>query len=206
MPRGKDKILCMFSGGLDSLAVLYLLLTRPEYRDFDIHVHHLVLKNIEARALAEKAACQKIMEYFKNHQYKAFSYSESFHDTSCLKKYFIYDTVMYCFMAAQMLINDPWISKVAIGFQEKELKEKGSVHRLNKGRDVFYELLPDEIKFQKEIIFPLRNHEKQDIWNLLPKDLRGLAWSCRRPVYKDNVAYACQKCKTCIAIAELQKS
>jgi 7-cyano-7-deazaguanine synthase in queuosine biosynthesis len=202
----KEKVLCMLSGGLDSLAVLYLLLTRPEYEDKEIHVHHLILKNIEQRALAEKAACQRILTYFREHSFKDFGYSESFHDTTFLKKYFIFDTVMYYFIAANMVINDSSIRQVAVGFIKEEFDNKEALNRLNKGRNVFYECLPEETKFQRELIFPLRNYFKKDVWKLLPADLRTLAWSCRRPIYKDNKVYACEKCKTCKAMVELQKA
>ena len=196
----------MLSGGLDSVTVLYMLLTRPEYQDKDIHVHHLILKNIEKRDIAEKAACQNIIQYFKNHSYRNFTYTESLHDTTFLKKYFIFDTVMYYFMAANMVINDPSIKQIAVGFVKEELLEPDPVHRLNKGRDVFYECLPEEIRFQHQLIFPLRDTSKVDAWNLLPEELRNLTWSCRRPVYKDNKAYRCLKCKPCKFMHELSKA
>lgn len=196
----------MLSGGLDSLAVLYLLLTEPEYRDKQIHVHHMVLKNVERRALAEKAACERILDYLKTHQFKNFEYTESFHDTTCLQKYFIFDTVMYYFMAGNMVINDSAISQIAVGFIKEEFEDAEAMHRLNLGRNVFYELLPADRQFQCELLFPLKNHSKKDVWNLLPEDLRKLAWSCRRPIYKDEVAYACQQCKTCKVLAELKNS
>jgi tRNA(Ile)-lysidine synthase TilS/MesJ len=62
----KPIILCMFSGGVDSTGALFRLLTHRDYRSFSIHVHHIHLLNIERRALAEKQACQGILQVFKD--------------------------------------------------------------------------------------------------------------------------------------------
>ena len=34
-------ILAMYSGGLDSLGMIYKLLTDPEYKDYVLHIHHV---------------------------------------------------------------------------------------------------------------------------------------------------------------------
>ena len=51
----------MFSGGLDSLACLYLLLIRDEYKDYEIIVYHVNLINLENRTLAESIASNNIV-------------------------------------------------------------------------------------------------------------------------------------------------
>jgi tRNA(Ile)-lysidine synthase TilS/MesJ len=52
----EQQILAMYSGGLDSLGMVYKLLTDPEYRDYSVHVHHVHNKNVEQRNRAEAIA------------------------------------------------------------------------------------------------------------------------------------------------------
>ena len=42
-------ILAMYSGGLDSLGMVYKLLTEEQYKDYYIHIHHVHNKNVENR-------------------------------------------------------------------------------------------------------------------------------------------------------------
>ena len=58
----KPTILAMYSGGLDSLGMIYKLLTNFEYKDYDIHVHHVHNKNIELRHRAAEALLDDRLE------------------------------------------------------------------------------------------------------------------------------------------------
>ena len=51
----------MYSGGLDSLGMVYRLLTDPEYQDYDLHIHHVHNKNIENRHRAEDIMVQQAL-------------------------------------------------------------------------------------------------------------------------------------------------
>lgn len=202
--RRKEKILCMFSGGLDSLGVLYLLLTRPEYRDVNIHVHHMYLNNVENRTEAEKIACENIFRYFRENKYRKFEYTESSHDMSFMRKYFIYDSVMYGFVGANMMINDLDLKTMAIGSNKDDRQNQGSIVRASKGKDTFYSILPSEIKYHRSYIYPVVNLTKQQIWNMLPGDLRELAWSCRRPIYDNGKPRTCQSCRACLEMNKIK--
>ena len=70
-------VLVMLSGGLDSVAVLHLMLTDPVYANYAIHAHHMNLENVENRSLAENIAVRNILHYFKTHGYRPFTYTES---------------------------------------------------------------------------------------------------------------------------------
>ena len=65
--------LVMFSGGLDSTAALYKLLTGSED---DLHVHHVHLVNRDGRARAERDAVQAVLAWCRANC-RPFSYSES---------------------------------------------------------------------------------------------------------------------------------
>ena len=63
----------MFSGGLDSTAMLVKLLA--ESQD-ELRVHHIRLDNRDGRAGAEQGAVEKIIAWCRS-RYRPFRYSES---------------------------------------------------------------------------------------------------------------------------------
>jgi len=194
----KQTILCMFSGGLDSLGVLYLLLTDNRYQAYNIHVHHMVLKNIENRAVAEKTACSNIVEYFRQHQFRDFDYTESLFDYAFMDQFFMFDSTIYGFMGANMMINDPQIVMMASGRSQDDIKSDGKdFSRINQGLDVYHAVLPQAIRYQRPYILPVAHLTRQQIWDLLPGNLRLLAWSCRTPVYENDQIHECGQCASC---------
>lgn len=58
------KVLIMTSGGIDSVGVAYIVLTDPKYKNFQVHLHHLNLINIENRNEVEYTATSKIIRWF----------------------------------------------------------------------------------------------------------------------------------------------
>ena len=73
-------MLVMFSGGLDSTAMLHQLLTET---DADLRVHHIRMANREQRAEAEQAAVERIIAWCRS-RYRPFRYSESALDFTAL--------------------------------------------------------------------------------------------------------------------------
>jgi len=59
----KKNVLVMFSGGLDSTTALYKLLKETDY---NIYVHHVLLKDTTSRWKYENKACHQILTYLKN--------------------------------------------------------------------------------------------------------------------------------------------
>ena len=49
----QQTILAMYSGGLDSLGMVYQLLTDPAYAEYGLHIHHVNNRSIENRHAAE---------------------------------------------------------------------------------------------------------------------------------------------------------
>ena len=72
----KRTILAMYSGGLDSLGMIYKLLTDPVYTDYDLHIHHVHNKNKEKRHYAEAITVDMALKELKNLGF-TFTYSES---------------------------------------------------------------------------------------------------------------------------------
>jgi hypothetical protein len=205
--ESKGTILCMFSGGLDSLGVLYLLLTDQRYADHRIHVHHMVLKNIENRALAEKQACSNIVSYFRDRDYREFDYSESLFDYSFMDRFFMFDSTVYGFMGANMMINDPTIVMLASGRSKDDIvADESDYSRINQGLDVYHAVLPQAVKYQRPYILPVAHLTRQQIYEMLPVDLRLLAWSCRTPRYEGDVIHECGQCVSCKSMRKVRKT
>lgn len=186
----KPDVLLMFSGGLDSTGVFWKLLNNNR----KIHVHHMNLRNIERRALAESKSVQRIVEYMKN--YGHFVYSESTHEYPVFNKRFLFDSDLVSFMAGNICMATPWIKEVALGLtasdQGGQINER--IDRANKMFNLF-------CSAQK--VYPIRDMTKKQVYEMLPKELRNLTWSCRTPVYHDRVPSACGKCQTCVEVNKL---
>lgn len=200
-------ILCMFSGGLDSLGALFQLLTLQDYAACSIHVHHMVLQNIENRANAENAACGNILHYLRHNGYRHFEYSESVHEYQFLRRFYIYDTALTGFMAAQIMREYPHIHQLATGATKDDLEPDENVYRrINMGRRIFYTSLPLDIRYQRTYLHPVQHLTHKEVYQMLPADLRDLAWSCRHPVYRGNQINECGKCQACIRMREIRLS
>ncbi len=61
----RERILCMYSGGVDSTAVVYKLLTELKYSSYDIHVHHISMINLENKHDAELSAVFNCLGWLK---------------------------------------------------------------------------------------------------------------------------------------------
>ena len=189
-------VLVMLSGGLDSLGCLYKILTSDEYRGCKIHVHHLHLKNIENRAVAESIAVKNILTYFKD---KDLTYTESMHVYPVINNHFIYDIDICAFIAGTICQCDPDIQYIAMGLtlldESQEFK-----NRFLRYLDILKATLPkDQI-----LIYPVMYMTKKQVYDSLPADLRVLAWSCRTPSYINNNPIPCGQCKTCRSLDELR--
>ncbi len=204
----KESILCMFSGGLDSTAVLYKLLTDEQYADYNIHVHHMHLRNVEHRAIAEAVAIKKILDYFNEYNFKTFDFTESVIETFFLQppkfKRFIFDSDMMAFFAANICLCDQSIKKIAIGHTQTDILLADNLvlrrERMQKILDASF--FPNEIT--AEWFSPLVELTKQETSDILPKELRDLTWSCRWPIYdENNTPLTCGKCLTCKEMEEI---
>lgn len=187
----KPKILIMFSGGLDSTGVFWKLINEKE----EIHVHHLYLTNKENRAKAEDKAVRNIVDYMK--KIRSFSYSESFHEYPSYNGNFLWDSDIFSFMAGAVCLSLKSIEHVAIGMTKSDMSTRLStrIERANKIFNAF------DSKASK--IYPVSEMTKKEIYEMLPKDLRDLSWSCRTPIYEEDDIKKCGKCKTCLELKRI---
>jgi 7-cyano-7-deazaguanine synthase in queuosine biosynthesis len=190
----KSTILAMYSGGLDSLGMVYKLLTEHEYKDYGIHIHHVHNRNIENRSQAEAIAVKLATEELKRLGFK-FEYSESEIGTQPFGRNFLFDTDTINFFAGYVCSVNPDIVRVAMGMQANDANQSLEDRRVraNKILSAFT---------SAEKIFPVMNMSKREIYDMLPESLHNMFWSCRRPIYSEKSIAPCGKCDTCVKLRE----
>ncbi len=205
-----DTILCMFSGGIDSAGVLHQMMTDDAYKDRQLIVHHIYLQNRENRADAEKAAVEKILNYYqRSYPARAFTYSSNVFDTrgfSQLKsKRFPVDIDVTRFIAANIAVIRKDIRLVVFGRTKTDVDAGGDnlQRRIQRGIAIFDAMYMNEREPIPDMTNPLIDKTKREVWEMLPPSVQTAVWYCRRPVYQDETAIACGKCITCIEVAEM---
>lgn len=179
----------MYSGGLDSLGMIYKLLTDPEYKDYKLHIHHIHNKNVENRDQAEAIVVPLVLKELKKLGF-SFDYSESEIKTQPYGNRFLYDTDSINFFAGYICSVNPNIKKVAMGMQANDANQ--SLEDRRKRADAILAAFTDVGK-----IYPVLEMSKREIYDMLPANLRNMFWSCRRPTYTEKNVKPCGRCDTC---------
>ena len=188
--------LVMFSGGMDSTAMLVRLLTREQD---ELRVHHIRMVNREGRDGAEQAAVEAVLAWCRAH-YRPFRYSESALDFSELAAIPI-DYLSIAYVACQVAIDTPRCNRIAVGSLSTDTD---IVNRSARQQRVFQEMYacyrarklgePD-VRW----VFPVYDTPKAELARELPPELLDLTWSCRRPVRTPGGWQPCGTCKACHA-------
>jgi 7-cyano-7-deazaguanine synthase in queuosine biosynthesis len=184
----------MFSGGLDSTAMLVKLLA--ETTD-ELRVHHIRMVNKEGRERAEQRAVEAIVAYCRRH-YRPFRYSESALEFAELEAIPI-DYLSIAFVACQVAIDTPGCTRVAVGALEADTDIVNRTARQRRVFDAMYECYRARKlgEPQLEWIFPVYHAAKAELAAALPQELLDLTWSCRRPVETADGFRPCLACKAC---------
>ena len=184
--------LVMFSGGLDSTAMLVKLLA--ESAD-ELRVHHIRMINKEKRDLAEQRAVEAVVAYCRA-RYRPFRYSESGLDFSALEAIPI-DYLSIAFVACQVAIDTPGCNRVALGALAADTDIANRSARQKRVFDEMYACYRARKlgEPQVEWTFPVFHTPKTELAAGLPQELLDLTWSCRRPLEGFR---ACGSCKACL--------
>lgn len=183
------RVLVMLSGGVDSTGLLWQLLNKHER----VHVHHMNLKNREQRDAAEAVSVSNILDYCK--KFGDFTYCESTHEYPSLRNKMMWDTDIVSFMAGMVCQLMPWIKEVAIGLTKTDLLIDTSLNnRVDRANKVFQAMC------EATKVYPLKEMTKKEVWDSMPCELQNLTWSCRKPIYGNNLISTCGKCKACMEL------
>lgn len=187
-------ILAMYSGGLDSLGMIYKLLTDSEYKDYVLHIHHVHNRNVEHRNQAEAIVVERVLKELEQLGF-SFIYSESEIASQPYNGQFMYDTDSINFFAGYICSVNPRIKKVAMGMQANDHNHSLEERRIRANK--IFTAFTDAEK-----IFPVLEMSKREIYDSLPESLRDMFWSCRRPQYSEKNIAPCGKCDTCAKLRE----
>ncbi|WP_420580393.1 hypothetical protein [Reichenbachiella sp.] len=206
----KPGILCMFSGGLDSTAVLHKLITEEEYREYELIIHHIHMINREQRARAEMMAVKNILNYYVENYKVPFVYTQCVFNTngfdSLQTSRFPYDVDVCSFVAGNVCTSHGNIKIVTRGRTKTDLESRTDSNEEQHLKTYgIFELVLQLAKLENpEYHYPVIDMTKEEIWNSLPDKVRKMAWWCRRPIYKDeNTPLPCNKCKPCLDMAKI---
>ena len=186
----------MFSGGLDSTAMLVKLLagTRDELR-----VHHIRMANKEGREGAEQQAVERIVAYCRGH-YRPFRYSESALDFTELEAIPI-DYLSIAYVACQVAIDTPGCNRIAVATLARDTDIVNRSARQRRVFDAMYECYRARKLGEPAVewVTPVYDMTKAEIAASLPGELAAMTWSCRRPLAEGAGWRACGACKACLA-------
>jgi 7-cyano-7-deazaguanine synthase in queuosine biosynthesis len=188
----------MYSGGLDSTAMLVKLLEQSED---ELRVHHIRMVNRERRAEAEQAAVEAIVAWCRA-RYRPFRYSESGLDFRELEAIPI-DYLCIAFVACQVAVDTPGCDRVAVAALARDTDIENRSARQRRVFDALYECYRARKlgEARVEWIYPVYEATKKDLAARLPRELLELTWSCRRPLRQGDGFRACGACKACLARA-----
>jgi len=184
----------MYSGGLDSLGMVYKLLTDPEYKDYKLHIHHVHNRNVEHRDKAEAIVVPMVLKELERLGF-SFVYSESEIGSQPYNGNFMFDSDSMNFFAGYICSANPNIVKVAMGMQAND-----GNHSLEERRKRANKILSAFTDVGK--IYPVLDLTKREIYDSLPESLRNMFWSCRKPVYTEKNIAPCGRCDTCVKLRE----
>ena len=188
-------ILVMVSGGLDSLGMLYTLMTNPLYVGFAVHAHHVNLVNQEHRYEAEAMAVQGALRWFAEHMpSQRLTSSQSTMEIPSVNQGFPWDVDAINFVAGNMMMCSANLIFAALG-KTKTDNDHGLPDyrdRLQRGINMFglYARLDQKLH-------PVSGYTKQEIWDFLPPTLRKWSWTCRTPVRIPGGFKECGRCRSC---------
>lgn len=188
-------ILVMFSGGLDSTGVLYKFLKETNE---PIHVHHIDIQNLENRWIPERYAVSRVLAYCKT--IRDFRFTSSCYEFLQFRKHFTWDNDIVRFVAAQIAKGDPQIKQVALGKCADDDVNPAFRIRAIQANAIWHACFTENAGSVPEIIRPVENMTKRQIWEMLPPSLQQQIWSCRTPVFHQRIYSYCLSCNTCQAM------
>lgn len=200
----KTHSLLMLSGGIDSLYVLHQALTQS---DDVLWVHHVNLINREGRHRAEARACADIVAWCAEHL-RPFRYTESTIDHSAFEL-FGRDVLVVAFEAGLVVQNahafwrrgfDRWL----LGYCKEESEEVAADAGTNRRSLVETCLATSAAPIVPPTLYSPPLISKRAQVEAMPPELSRLAWTCRRPVWRDDAPFECGSCKTCKLMAPIR--
>jgi 7-cyano-7-deazaguanine synthase in queuosine biosynthesis len=117
---------------------------------------------------------------------------------------FPYDSDVYAFIAGNVAVARKDIRRIAIGRTktDEETANESFFKQLERSHSIFRAVYSLEKELTPTYVFPVLEHAKNEIWQLLPEEVRSMCWYCRTPVKTGIEEYrTCGHCKSCKEVA-----
>lgn len=198
--RKNIRSLVMYSGGLDSVALLANILAETDHH---VHVHHIDIVNRDGRSAVENIAVEKTLDYIRR-EYRDFDYSSSRNEFN-IGWGGGTDLQLTLFTAGRLTTAlEGMVDMVFTGHIQPPFWE------LSEGAAVLNAIFIQR-KQKPEWLWPFSKIEgpfgmrKVHIWESIPPELAEMTWSCRRPVSVDGDIQVCNDCHACTSRANLKQ-
>jgi len=192
LTKRKEKVIVMYSGGMDSVSLAWSLL---EHTQHDVHIHSIHLDNSEGRFKAEAQAIHQSINWLKDNQ-------REFEFSSCLYSYKAKypggrDMSLALFQAGRVIstMTDP-VCAIFTGDYNMSKEESAEAYGvmsalfMNKHNKPVW-----AAPFDYMSKVPLER--SLGVYYAMPEQLRKMYWSCRRPSETPDGFLACGECHAC---------
>jgi 7-cyano-7-deazaguanine synthase in queuosine biosynthesis len=187
-----EKVLLMYSGGMDSVSLLWNLLKHTEQ---EVYVHSVCLHNSEGRHRAEATAVKNSIEYIQKNS-RPFEFSSSVY--SWVAKYCGGRDMALALFQAMRVSNGLGKSFSAVYTGDYNVRKEegaeayGILNAMTAGkrlRPVW--ATPFDYLTKKSV------DRSKAIYLTMPEELRTMYWSCRKPSEVGDKFVECGTCHAC---------
>jgi 7-cyano-7-deazaguanine synthase in queuosine biosynthesis len=201
LTRKKDKVIVMYSGGMDSVALAWSLL---EHTEHEVHIHSIHLDNSEGRYKAEANAIQSSIMWLRENQ-RPFEFS------SCIYSYNAKypggrDMSLALFQAGRV-ISTMVKPVVAVFTGDYNMSKEESAEAYAALCALFINKTTKPVwaaPFDYMSKIPVER--SLGVYFSMPEELRKLYWSCRKPKETPMGFLTCGVCHACNRQYLMQKA
>lgn len=198
--RKKEKVIVMYSGGMDSVSLAWSLL---EHTEHEVHIHSVHLDNSEGRYKAEANAIQSSITWLRGNQ-RPFEFS------SCIYSYKAKypggrDMSLALFQAGRVIstMAEP-VAAVFTGDYNMSKEESAEAYSI---LSALFMNKPTKPVWAAPFDYMSKTPLERSlgVYFAMPEELRKLYWSCRKPKETPVGFIMCGECHACNRQSAMQK-
>lgn len=188
--KPNNKVGLLFTGGLDSTYILYML---AESRKYDVTLYYSEIKNNIIKTKMELQSIERIMTYFKNN-YKNMDLELIVNsvEVSSYNSLTIFPQLPVHLLT--LLYANKNLESLYIGYTMND-DFVSYINDLERTWETLKNFMPDDNK--PNLVFPLLKIPKYQMIDNLSLDLLKLLRSCENPIELDNDFQPCGSCTVC---------
>ena len=194
--KPRKKILVLWSGGLDSTYLVYMLLQQGH----TVCASYVELQNNDSKVRAERRAIESLLKEFKKYPYfKYVGTAATIEINGDAKKLRYRQTLLWLLAAAYKI--DPTYDEVTFGY----VMNDDMISYLEDIRNIWNSFSALSYDGLPKLSFYLTKEKKSDVYNLLPEKFRRHVVWCELPHKVQDRFISCGKCIPCKRMTTLLK-